>query len=145
MKVAEIKISYEPKMKMSECPKVNSSRDAYNILKSKFEGSMLVRESSFMLVLNMANRVKGCYPLSVGGIGETVMDPQIVLAVAIKSLSVGVIVAHNHPSGNLNPSGADIKTTNELSKACKAVKKTLMDHLIITEEGYYSFADEGML
>jgi DNA repair protein RadC len=88
----------------------------------------------------------GAQKLSKGGINSTIVDIRIILATALKSLSTGIILAHNHPSGKLVPSEADKKITKQLSEASNFMDIKLIDHLIIgPEEGYYSFVDEGML
>lgn len=145
MKVAEIKVFYEPKMKISECAKINSSAIVNTLLGPKFEENMEFREMGVILLLNRANYVKGYHIISLGGISGTVMDVGIILAIAVKTLSSAIIMDHNHPSGNMRPSEADRKLTEQVRKACKLFDKQLLDHLIMTESGYYSFADEGNL
>ncbi len=98
-----------------------------------------------VLLLNRANRVTGVYEASAGGITGTVADPRLILAVAIKSVSVSIILAHNHPSGNLKPSRADEELTAKIKEAGKYHEIKVLDHIIISSESYYSFADEGLL
>ncbi len=85
------------------------------------------------------------YQLSKGGITGTIADVRLILSVALKTLATGLILAHNHPSGNLKPSEADKKITNKIRQAAKLLDIELMDHIIISNEGYYSFMDEGVL
>ena len=106
---------------------------------------LAVREYAYALYLNRANNVIGYSEISVGGIHGTVVDSRLVLKPAIEKLATSVILCHNHPSGNLRPSTEDIQMTKALKQICSIVKIPLLDHLILTEDGYYSFADEGML
>ena len=99
-----------------------------------------------VLLLNRANYVKGILRLSRGGLTGTVADPRILFATALKSLSVGVIAGHNHPSGSIKPSSQDIELTKKLKEIGRFHEITLIDHLILSpHSGFYSFADEGML
>ena len=98
-----------------------------------------------VLLLNRANRVLGVYEVSTGGVSGTVADPKLVFAAAIKSSASAIILAHNHPSGQLKPSDADLKLTQKLKEGGKFLEITVLDHIIVTSEGYYSFADEGVL
>ena len=90
-----------------------------------------------------ANRVLGISAISKGGVTGTVVDPKIVYGLALKAVACGIILAHNHPSGNLKPSHADIKLTEKLASAGKIFDLPILDHLIMTGESYYSFADNG--
>lgn len=87
----------------------------------------------------------GIYTLSKGGISGTMVDVKLLLSVALKCVASHIVVVHNHPSGNLTPSRADVDITTKLKKATKQVDILLLDHLIITKDGYYSFADHGKL
>ena len=87
----------------------------------------------------------GSYQLSKGGITGTIADVRLILSVALKTLATGLILAHNHPSGNLKPSEADIQLTQKVKDAAKLLDIEVMDHIIISSEGYYSFMDEGIL
>jgi DNA repair protein RadC len=103
-----------------------------------------------MLLLNRANKVLGIFEVSSGSATGTVADPKLVFAAAIKTNACGIILAHyvkahNHPSGNLQPSQADIDLTRRMKEGGKLLEIQLLDHVILTSEGYYSFADEGLL
>lgn len=99
-----------------------------------------------MLLLNNSNKVKGVYELSKGGITGTLVDMRILFATVLKSLSVGIILVHNHPSGKLQASEADIRLTKRIQKAAKLLDITVLDHLIITPNGnYFSFADNHII
>ena len=96
--------------------------------------------------MNNSNKVKGICQLSIGGISGTLVDLRILFAIVLKSLSVGVILAHNHPSGKLIPSEADKQLTEKIKKAAELLDVKVLDHLILTPNGdYYSFSDEGIL
>lgn len=122
---------------------IKSSHTVYEILQPKLAD--LPHEEFWMISLNRANKVIDYFRISVGGISGTVADVRLILKTAIEKLASGIIVAHNHPSGNLQPSQADKDLTNRLKEACKLVEIQLFDHLIITESSYFSFADEGLL
>ena len=98
-----------------------------------------------VVLLNRSNMVIGVVNVSSGGVTGTVADPKVILAAAIKSNSVNIVLAHNHPSGNTNPSTADEELTYKIKEAAKFHDLKVLDHLIITREDYYSFADEGLM
>ncbi len=97
------------------------------------------------MLLNRAHKVQGIFEVSTGGVSGTVADPKIIFAAAIKANSSGIIVAHNHPSGNLRASQADIDLTRKLKDGGRILEIQLLDHIIVTTEGYFSFADEGLI
>lgn len=142
--VNEIKLSYSRK---GNCERsIASSRDAMEIFREHFDADELdYRESFFALYLNQANKVLGIKKISESGISSTLVDVRIVLQAALLCNASGIIVAHNHPSGNLNPSSSDIKMTTQIKEACKVMNMTLLDHVILTSDSHYSFADDGMI
>ena len=103
------------------------------------------RESMKLVLLNRANKVLGVYNLSEGGIDGTYCDVRQILQIALLSNASGVIMSHNHPSGNTTPSIADEKLTTQVKQACDIMNIRLLDHLIVTLESYYSFTDEGLI
>ena len=140
MKVAEIKISYSSKNKGKV--KIKSSDTAYKIALANWDLNLIeYQEEVKVLLLNQSNMVLGVHELSKGGTTMSLIDIKMVLAVALKSTAQGIIVIHNHPSGDLTPSQADKMITARLKKGCTAIDLNLLDHLIITKEGYYSFKD----
>jgi len=144
--VAEIQLSYKPKVKASLRPTINSSKDAYTILRESWDEDKLEFVEQFkVILLSRANRVLGIYEVSTGGVSGTVADPKLVFAAALKSNASAIIISHNHPSGNLNPSDADLNLTRKLKEGGKFLEVPVLDHIIVTSEGYYSFADEGVL
>jgi DNA repair protein RadC len=144
--VSEIEISYKTKVKPSERVKIETSKDAFKVLIDCYsEDEIEHTESVVVLLLNRANKVLGWRKISQGGITGTVMDKRIIYQLALLSNATQIIISHNHPSGNLKPSESDISITKEINDAGKLMDITLLDHLIITTEGYYSFGDEGRL
>ena len=145
--VSEVEVSYKCKTPANLRPQISSSRDAYNVFASLWDdGQIEMREEFKVLFLNKANKVTGFYNLSSGGLSGTVVDMKILFAVAVKSLAPGIIIAHNHPSGNLQPSQADIDMTSRIKKAGILLDIAVLDHIILSPDGnYYSFADEGMI
>jgi DNA repair protein RadC len=142
--VSEIEISYIPKQLTFNRPIITTSNDVYEIFKELFDIKLLsVKEECIVLFLNRCNRITGWYKVSSGGITGTVVDIRLILSIALKSLSCGLVLAHNHPSGNLKPSIIDMELTARLKEAAKLMDIKLLDHLIITSEGYYSFADRS--
>lgn len=124
-------------------PKITSSKDAYHIMQPLL-GS-LPHEEFWVLYLNNANKVLSKNQLSKGGITGTMVDVRLVLKTALEVGATGIILAHNHPSGTLKPSEADKQLTTKLSVAAKSLDIKVLDHLIITEKAYFSFADENIL
>lgn len=144
--VAEVQLTFKSKVKAQDRLRVNSSREAYEILRGTWNDDNIELYETFkLLLLNRANKVLGVLTVSQGGVSGTIADPKIIFAAAIKSAASGIIVAHNHPSGNLNPSQADIDLTKKLKEGGKCLEIQLLDHLICTMENYYSFADEGII
>lgn len=126
-----------------EKPQVCSSKEAFDALAPLMMD--LRHEEFWVILLNRANRVVGREKISSGGVAGTVVDAKVVFRRAIQHLACSVILAHNHPSGNLRPSQADIDLTKKLMKAGEALDITVLDHLIITHKGFFSFADEGVI
>jgi DNA repair protein RadC len=144
--VSEITISYRNKLQVADRPKITSSRDAESILRANWSDDIELLEEFNVLFLTKANQVKGLFRASRGGTAGTVVDPKIIFAAAIKSMAAALILAHNHPSGNLQPSQADIDLTRRLRKAGEVFDMPILDHLILAPHiGFYSFADEGTL
>ncbi|CAM4431413.1 DNA repair protein RadC [Pedobacter westerhofensis] len=145
-KVAEVEISYRPNYKVSERPQISKSNDAYQILIQQWSiGKIELLEEFKILLLNRRNRVLGIVDISQGGLSGTVADPKIIFAAALKSCASGIILAHNHPSGELDPSCEDIAITNKLKAGALLLDLKILDHLIVTRGNFYSFADEGLM
>jgi DNA repair protein RadC len=125
--------------------KVTSSTDIYTFLRSKMDSHIEHCERFYAIYLNRANNVQGIYQVSSGGVAATIADPKLVLQAALLLNASSIIISHNHPSGNTKPSAADIAMTRKFKAACETMDLALLDNLIITEDSYYSFADEGIL
>lgn len=144
--VAEIQLSYKSNVKPSLRPKITSSRDAHEVLKRVWNDSIIELCEQFKVIFtNRANKVLGVFEVSTGGIAGTVADPKLIFVAALKAGATGLILSHNHPSGNLTPSHADIELTRKIKQGGQLLEIQLLDHIIITSESYYSFADEGLL
>ncbi len=145
-KVAEVELIYKSKVKASDRPKISSSKDAFNVLsKSWDENKIELVEQFKIMFLNKANKVLGIFDVSTGGISGTIADPRVIFAAALKANCCAIIISHNHPSGNLKPSRQDEELTQKIKSGGQLLEIQLLDHLIVTAEGYYSFADEGLL
>lgn len=143
-RVAEIEVSYKPE-KIVEFS-ISDSRKSFELMLLDWEHKRIeMQEEVKVMLLNRNNKVLGIYSLAMGGITGCVVDVRIILAVALKTLATGIILVHNHPSGNLKPSTEDLKITKQLKSASGLIGITLLDHLIITKDDYFSFADEGLL
>ena len=146
--VSEIDIVYKRKVscKVSERPVVQSSSDGYQIAKHYWnEDKIELLEEFKVLFLSRANRVLHLFTVSQGGITGTVADPRLILAAAVRLAACSMILVHNHPSGSLKPSRQDEELTYKIKEAAKYFDIKVLDHLIITSESYFSFADEGLL
>ena len=144
--VAEVELVYKSKVKPSERPQVKSSKESYNLLLQTWDQNRIEFVEQFKVILmNRANRVLGIYVLSTGGVTGTVADPKLVFIAALKANACNIILSHNHPSGNLKPSRADEDLTRKIKEAGILLDIKVIDHIIVTSEGYYSFSDEGML
>ena len=144
--IAEVELIYKSKVKASERPCIKSSKDAASLLQKNWDESKIDFIEQFKVVfLNRANRVLGIFEVSSGGVSGTFVDAKLVFVAALKANSSGIIISHNHPSGNLKPSSADEQLTAKLKQGGTYLDIKLLDHLIITSEGFFSFADEGLL
>ena len=147
VKVDEVKLVYQTKTPASQRVKLTCSEDAYKAFLDTWEEGTIEHHESFrILLLNRANRALGMAVVSNGGISGTVIDVRQIFQAAVKSNCSSIIAAHNHPSGNRQPSDTDKQITKKLTDAGKIMDIKLLDHLILTpDEGYFSFADEGLL
>lgn len=142
--VGEVELSYKPKFKSLH--QVTCSEDAYKYLLPTYkEGTICYKEYFKVLFLNQSNQVLGYILISEGGITDTTVDVRVILQAALLTNSVAIILAHNHPSGNLKPSRQDMEITKQVKNAAQLMRITVLDHLILTDAGYYSFSDEGEL
>ena len=126
-----------------EKPKITGSKDIYELLKAELLD--IPHEAFWIVLLNRANRVIKKHQISQGGVAGTVADPKLIFKIALEELASGIVLAHNHPSGNLNASQADIDLTKKLKESGKLLEIQVLDHLIIAGKKYMSFADEGLM
>ena len=128
---------------MPERPQISSSRDVAEILMPLLGD--LDHEEFWIMLLNRSNKVIHQFMTSKGGLTATVIDVRTILKTAIERLATAMILSHNHPSGNLTPSDADMQITRKLKEAGKIMDIQVLDHVIVSQKGYYSFADNGLL
>lgn len=146
MKVSEVELIYKKKESTANAKKIDTSKIAFDILFSLWDKNKIdYVEHFYALYLNRANKVIGSILLSTGGCVGTVVDVKVLIQGAILSNAQGIIIAHNHPSGSLIPSNSDLDITSRIKTACNYFEISLLDHLIIAENQYYSFKDEGRL
>lgn len=126
-----------------EKTKINSSHDAFVLLQSWIGDSQV--EEFWVLYLNQGNFIVRKEQISKGGINQTTVDIRVILKIALEEMATGLILGHNHPSGNLKPSAPDKQITQKIKEAGKTMDIEVLDHLIITQKTYFSFADEGIL
>lgn len=144
--VSEIELTYKTKISAKERPKITSSTDALNILRNSWsDESIELFEEFKILLLNRANRVLGVVEISKGGMTATTADPKMIFGAALKAAACGIILSHNHPSGSLTFSQADIDLTSKCKMGGKLLEIQVLDHIILTRDGYVSAADEGLL
>lgn len=124
---------------------ITSSRTAYDYALNFWKGDIDVFESTFILLVDRANKAIGYAKISQGGISGTVVDVRLILKYAIENLASGIFMFHNHPSGQLRPSQQDTYMTKKVKEASAWMDITVLDHLIMTRNGYYSYADEGLI
>jgi len=123
--------------------KITSSKDAYEILQTVL--SDVPHEEFWVLMLNRANHVTAKIAISEGGSSSTIVDPKKIFKLALENKAEAMVLGHNHPSGNLKPSEDDIKITKKITEAGKFLEISILDHIIIGENAYFSFADEGLM
>lgn len=142
----KISVSFDKNLKKSELIKIGSSKDAYKVFERVFNADTFHwSEEMIMLCVNNSNKVVGFYKISSGGMTGTVVDVRMIFTTALQCAATSIIIAHNHPSGTLIPSDADLNLTKKIIEAGKVLDIRLLDHLIITDESFYSFADNGRI
>ena len=141
--VSALELGRRRKTDNNKQDKISSSVDVYELMKPDL--SDLPHEEFWLLLLSRANKVIKKQPISQGGVSGTVADPKLIFGHALSHLASGIILVHNHPSGNTKPSEADKRLTRQMSEAGKLLEITVLDHVIFTDSGYFSFADESLL
>jgi DNA repair protein RadC len=144
--VAEIQLSYKSKVKASLRPKIESSKDCEAIFRKYWDAEKIEFVEQFkVLMMNRGSKAIGIYEVSSGSTAGTCVDVRGIFVAALKMNASGVILAHNHPSGNLKASQSDKDLTRQMKEAGRFLEIRVLDHIILSSEGYYSFADEGLL
>jgi DNA repair protein RadC len=145
--VNEVCLKYKTKVKSSELPKIGGSIDCVNIFRSinHYNDNCDIYECFYVIYLSRANKVLSVMLISEGGTVGTVVDLKKILAPAILQHASGIIISHNHPSGNKQPSQTDIEITKKIKSAALLIDVDLLDHIILTSEEYLSFSDEGLI
>jgi DNA repair protein RadC len=144
--VSEIELVYISKVESSKRFEIRKSVDAWWLLKRSWNKKRINLVEQFKVIyLDTANHVLAIKNMSVGGLTGTVADPRLVMAAGLILKATAIVICHNHPSGNLNPSQRDIALTQKIKQACLLLDMQLTDHIILSSEGYLSLADEGLL
>lgn len=144
LKVAEVSLVYKTKVKASERPRIKCSKDVYRLMKQVIgEDIINHHEEVWVMLLNLSNRVIGVSRISSGGINSAIVDVRLILQVCIKANASNFVLVHNHPGGGNKPSPQDDAITEKVFIAAKYVDIKLYDHIIVTDEEFYSYADKG--
>jgi DNA repair protein RadC len=148
MNIPEIKISlsFDKKVKKSELRTITGAESCVDVLREVFNKDTFDwTEEVVMLCLNRANKVVGFYKVSSGGLSSCILDPRVIFTIALNCGATSIILSHNHPSGNTTPSVQDKDITKKIKEAGKLLDIGLLDHIILTDDNYYSFMEEGDL
>jgi len=143
----EVKATYKKSRKKNQIKEIviNSSRSVSDFVKSVYPVDVNYQEAFCVLYLNRANKTVGFSVISTGGVSGVMVDKKLIFQQALLTHSSSIILIHNHPSGTLKPSGADVELTKSVKGGAKLLDIEVLDHVIITENSYYSFADEGLI
>lgn len=147
MQYNEVKISYHPHYDPNTLPKITSSKHLHEALMQMFNlDTIAMVEEVILLCLNNTNQIIAWKSISTGGSNRAIIEPKMVFQIALLANATNIILAHNHPSGNLTPSSADRDMCRQIQKAGEVLNITLLDNIIVTfNKGYCSFVDEGLL
>lgn len=144
--IARVRVRYSSKVPEYSRVKITQSDDAVDVLHAKWDEGKIEHVEEFKIILlNRANQVLGVADISSGGVSGCTADPKIIFQIALVSNASSIVLAHNHPSGNLKPSEADCQLTRKLKEGGKFLDCPILDHVILTKSGYFSFADNGIL
>lgn len=139
--VAEISVSYTTRIKQKDRIKVTHAIDAEKLFRRVWDaGKIELQETFKAMLLNRNNQLLGIVTIAEGGITSTQIDLRLLIGIALKSAAVGIILAHNHPSGNCKPSDSDLRIHDEITTKCRFFYIEVLDHIILTKESFYSFA-----
>lgn len=144
-KFAEIQINYKPTKPVASLEVANNSRRCYLLLRSLWSDRIAYKEEFYILILNSACRVLGYSKIGEGGFSSVVVDIREIVQTLLLSNGSRVVLAHNHPSGSLRPSEADIRLTEKIAACMKLFDFEVVDHIIMTQDGFYSMSDDGLL
>ena len=146
LKISEIDIVYRNEIKAKDRPKIKRSQDAYEILKSVWDMNKIELVEQFkILLLNVRGACLGVSDIGLGGLKQVVADQKVIFAIALKAGANSIVLAHNHPSGSTEPSPQDKNLTAQMKRAGDILDVKIWDHLIVTPDSYYSFADNGLM
>ncbi|EDM33946.1 DNA repair protein [Pedobacter sp. BAL39] len=144
--ISTIELSYKPNFKLREKPKVNSTDDVYYVLMNHWNHNTIHLIEEFKIVLfNCQSVVLGVMTVATGGITHVMVDPKLIFAAAVTSGATGILLAHNHPSGDLTPSIPDKQLTKRIIKLAELHQITVLDHLIVNSEDYFSFVEANLI
>lgn len=143
--LAEISVVYKNKIRAKDKIQVSSSNDIYKLMKPVFKDVINHHEEFYIVLLNTGNYVLGISKIAQGGISSTTIDTRIIFQTALKTNSVKIAMVHNHPSTSLNPSHLDKSFTDKMVEAGKLMDIAVVDHVILSTDGYFSFCDRGLL
>lgn len=144
--ITEVELIYRNPVPASKRHRITSSQDAYDLLMATWDTNKIELLEEFKIILlDQRNACLGISHLSCGGITSSVIDARLVFATAVTARATGIILAHNHPSGSLDPSNTDVAVTHQLAAAGRLLNVKVLDHLIVTSHGYKSLADEGLM
>ena len=146
LQVCEVRLTYKSHIKASQRYVITSSEDAYKLLRGQYDDDTLEYKEYFKVVLlSTASKVLGIVTISEGGVIGTVVDVKQILQAAILANATGILLSHNHPTRNAKPSEEDRRMTRKIEEAAKIMQIRVMDHIIVCDESYFSFKDEGLL
>ncbi|KAB8155106.1 DNA repair protein [Kordia sp. TARA_039_SRF] len=144
--ISQITLNYQHKVKADARPKVTCSRHGYELFRENWNDMTINLYEEFkILLLDRNNRCMGIVPISQGGVSGTIVDSKLIFASALKARACGIILGHNHPSGNLKASRADIGLTEKIVQGAKYLDISVLDHLILTDDNYLSLADDNLV
>lgn len=143
--VNEIEVIFKPRLDITPLTKIISSTETVDFLKLIWADDIEYRERFYAVYLNRQNKILGYFIISVGGCSSTIVDTKMIFQPAISSHASSIIIAHNHPSGNINPSEQDVRITKRIVEAGKLLEIPILDHIILTVDSYYSFLTNNQI
>lgn len=144
-KVATVKLSYKKPMGFKTRPRLMTSSETVELINHLYQDFVDHHEEFYAIYLTRNHYVLGVHHISTGGLSSTFVDPKIILQAALLTSAAAIVLIHNHPSGNKRPSECDVRLTRKIQEAAQLHDISIIDHIILTSEGFYSFSDERML